>query len=269
MSEQPRRITARDLVPHLDALSDVKVIGLGGVGVPTARYAALYLASLDANTRMVLIDSDSFERSNATRMFFGGAGKKVDVVRSDLLASLKHSRLSLESIEEYVSADNIEDLIQEGDIVLLAVDNHATRKLVSDFCANRRRDICLISGGNDGVGKDSLGRELRGTAGNCQIYIRRDGVDITPSLTEYHDEIENPKDAAPDPGCAVLVETTPQIVFTNLMVAVTMLDALWLHLCGVLHYPEITFDIAEGLMRPVHLSPGKRRRRAEHPPSAA
>jgi len=32
------------------------------------------------------------------------------------------------------------------DLVLLAVDNHATRKLVSDHCA-RLDNVCLISGG--------------------------------------------------------------------------------------------------------------------------
>ena len=85
-----------------------------------------------------------------------------------------------------MTPDNIERLIHGGDIVILAVDNHATRKLASDFCTESRDDICLISGGNDGVGEDSSGRLLRGTYGNCQIYVRRGGIDCTPSLTLLH-----------------------------------------------------------------------------------
>ena len=271
MSDERRRITSKDLVPRLDQLPDVKLIGVGGVGCSVARYGALYLASLDADTRLVLVDGDSFEASNATRMLFGSDGNKAEVVRQDLLSYLGDGRLTIEAISEYVSPGNLQDLIQEGDTVLLAVDNHATRKLVSDFCASRREDICLISGGNDGVGKDSEGRELRGTGGNCQIYIRRGGADVTPSLTEFHGEIEHPRDARPgaDASCLRVLETTPQIAFTNLMAATSMLNALWLYLCGSLHYPELTFDIAEGLMRPIRLPPPGQKRSAGNPPTAA
>ncbi len=258
MSHAPTRIPAKDLVPQLDELPDVKLVGIGGVGCALARHGALYLASLDADTRLMLVDGDSFEASNATRMFFSSDGNKAEVVKQDLLPHFVNSRLTIEAIGEYVNPQNIEDLIQEGDTVLLAVDNHATRKMVSDFCASRREDVCLISGGNDGVGEDSAGRELRGTAGNCQIYIRRGGTDITPSLTQFHREIENPLDRRPDdPDCIEMLETTPQIAFTNLTVAVSMLNTFWLYLCGVLHYPELTFDIAEGLMRPTQLPWGQ------------
>jgi hypothetical protein len=112
----------------------------------------------------------------------------------------------------------------------------------------------MIYGGNDGVGKDSTGRLLRGTAGNCQIYLRRDGVDLSPSLTAYHDKIRNSLDTLPDPSCTDLLQLgVPQILLANLMVAVSMLDSLWLYLCDALHYEELIFDIAEGVMRPVRL----------------
>ena len=270
MSGGGPRVMRQALVPRLDALGDVKLIGLGGVGGVLARYGGLYLASLDTETRLVLVDGDAFEPSNASRMLFAEAGNKAELVRQDLLRDLGETSLSVEAIAAYVTPDNIDDLIQDGDIVLLAVDNHATRKLVGDFCADRRRNVCLISGGNDGVGEDSTGRVLRGTAGNCQIYVRRDGVDLTPSLTSYHDEIRNPADKLPDPSCMELVEQgVPQILLANLLVAVSMLDSLWLYLCDALHYEELTFDIAEGLMRPVQLNPPERRTGDGVPPEAA
>ncbi|HYT91899.1 MAG TPA: hypothetical protein VEL76_24510 [Gemmataceae bacterium] len=30
-----------------------------------------------------------------------------------------------------------------------------------------------------------------------------------------------------------------------------MLNALWLYLCGALHYSELALDVAEGLMHPL------------------
>ena len=136
--------------------------------------------------------------------------------------------------------------------VILAVDNHATRKLVSDFCASELENICLISGGNDGVEKTGEGKFKLGTFGNTQIFIRQNGKDITPSLTSFHAEIENPADHLPsDPDCFSQIASTPQILFANLMAASAMLNSLWLHLCQSLHYSEVVFDIGEALMRPV------------------
>ncbi len=72
-------------VPRLDALGDVKLIGLGGVGGVLARYGGLYLASLDTETRLVLVDGDAFEPSNVSRMLFDGEGNKAEVVRQNLM----------------------------------------------------------------------------------------------------------------------------------------------------------------------------------------
>ena len=45
----------------------------------------------------------------------------------------------------------------------------------------------------------------------------------------------------------------PQILFANLATASAMLNAFFLHTCRHLDYPELCFDIADGLMRPVQL----------------
>ncbi|MFQ5506608.1 MAG: hypothetical protein ACE5F1_17700, partial [Planctomycetota bacterium] len=147
--------------------------------------------------------------------------------------------------------DNILRLIQEDDIVILAVDNHATRRLVDRHCAGLR-SVCLISGGNDGVGEDSTGRRTRGTFGNVQVYIRRDGEDRSPSLSRYHREVEHPPDRLPtEVSCTEMLARVPQLLFTNLMSAAAILNAFYLYLCGdALHYSELCFDIADGVMNP-------------------
>jgi hypothetical protein len=253
----------------LPADSVVKVIGLGGVGGIVARYLALYLASLRMPLRLVLVDGDAFEQTNFSRMFFSRHGNKAAVTRSDLAGRFAHTQLTILAIEEYVTAENVDRLIREDDIVVLAVDNHATRKLCSDFCAKRRRNVVLISGGNDGVGTDSAGAPRRGTYGNCQVYVRR-GRDLSPALTRYHPEIASPADRMPgDKSCTELVLSVPQILFANLTAATAILNTFWLYACEGLHYSEMAFDIAEGLMRPAPLPPPDlpeaRRRRASAP----
>ena len=243
----------RLLEPALPENTSFKLIGLGGVGSTVARYLPIFLASQPSRARLVFIDGDSFEPSNASRMLFGNCGNNAAVLHDEWSARLAHSSLSLDFIEEYVTTENIGRLIHPGDVVLLAVDNHTTRKLVNDHCASLP-DTCLISGGNDGIEKTAHGRQLRGTFGNVQLYIRSAGKDLTPSLAQFHPEIAQPADQHPaDKSCTELVVSVPQILFANLMVASVMLNTLWLHLCGASHYGEIAFDLADGLMRPIPL----------------
>ena len=254
MSDRAVRGVPIELVPQLERLGDVKLIGLGGVGGIVARYGAVYLAALDHAVRLVLIDGDVFEPQNASRMLFSRPGNKAAVVCEDLCGAVDDSCLSVVAVEDYVTPENLPRLVREGDTVLLAVDNHATRKLVSDHVRDQLVDVCLISGGNEGAGPDSGGAVQRGTYGNVQIYLSQDGVDVTPPLTQFHPEIEDPADQVPDDvSCTEALISTPQILFANLAVASSMLNAFWLHLCGALHYPEVCFDIHDGRMQPMPL----------------
>ena len=237
----------------LDDLS-VKVVGIGGVGIIVARFASLFLASLatDKNIRLVLIDGDTFEPANAERMFFKICGNKAAVLKNELVDNLVDSRLTIVTVEEFLQPDNITRLFQEGDIVILSVDNHRTRKLASDHVSRTLRNGCLISAGNDPAGPDGSGQMRRGTYGNCQTYIRKDGRDITPSLTQWHPEIAQPSDQLPtDQSCTEMITSVPQILFANLTAASCALNAMYRYLCGGPDLGEIAFDIVDGVMRPV------------------
>lgn len=241
----------RPLRPTFPEDQSFKIIGLGGVGGIAARYLALFLASLGRRARLVLVDGDSFTPENGARMFFRQRGNKASLIRADLLDHLADSALTIQAIEEFVTPENVGRIVRDGDIVIAALDNHASRKLISDHCEGLE-NVSLISGGNDGVGPDSSGRLRHGTYGNCQVFLRRAGRDVTPSLTAYHAEIREPADRLPtDLSCTELVASTPQILFANLMSASAILNALWLVLCDALPYAEVVFDIAEGLMRPL------------------
>jgi len=247
----------KHLIPQARGSGAIKVIGLGGIGGPVARYLGQFAASgaVPGLDRLVLIDGDSFEPGNTVRMFFRKCGNKAAVLREELHEYFADSPLTILAMEAFVTRENIQDLIQEGDIVILAVDNHRTRKLVSDHFGSRLRDACLISAGNDPAGPDSTGRILRGTYGNCQSYIRRHGQNVTPSLTCHHPEIEHPTDIAPnEKSCIESISASPQILFTNLTAATCVLSAFYRYLCWLNDFPEVAFDIADALMRPVSYS---------------
>lgn len=254
-----------ELVPHLPPGTSVKLVGLGGIGCHAAPPLARFLSSLGSKGRLILIDGDDFEEENATRMNFSRTGNKAAVVREDLRPLTQRSNIALLAVQQYVTQENIERLINEGDILLLAVDNHHTRNLVSKRCSELA-NVTLISGGNDGVEALPSGKKLRGTYGNVQIYLRQNGVDVTPSLTKYHKEIAEPQDRPPtDEDCVAMAQSVPQILFTNLAAASAMLNALWLYLCGALHYGELYFDIHDGLMRPSAMpAPGQSQPQSPH-----
>ncbi len=147
------------------------------------------------------------------------------------------------------------ELIHDGDCVFLACDNHATRKLVGQHCSSGSlSDVVLISGGNDGI-EDGL----TGTYGNVQIYVRKDGTDITTPIERFHPEIANPTDQPPDElSCLELAAAgTPQLSFVNLAVASAMCNALLRLLMSrdkLPMYDELALDILDAASTPLWLS---------------
>ncbi|MHC5211178.1 MAG: ThiF family adenylyltransferase [Planctomycetota bacterium] len=251
----PDALEPIELVPDLSSVQAIKLVGLGGVGGIAARYLAVFLAACDADLRLVLIDGDAFEDGNAARMVFAHCGNKAQVVRDALRPVLGGTRVALVAVEEFLTPENLPRLIGEGDVVLLCVDNHGTRRVVDEHCAGLG-DVTLISAGNDGVEPE---QGLRGTWGNVQVRLRRGGQDRSPSLGAYHPEIAEARD--PPPGsepvehCAEQVASVPQILFANLTAASGMLNAFWALSCGSLGYSEVGFDILGGRMRPVDVPP--------------
>jgi hypothetical protein len=242
----PTEAGSTALVCRLRENSRIKLIGLGGIGCIVLPYLVLFLQSLRRPVRLLLIDGDRFEAANSQRMFFPALGNKAEVKAAEAVGWLGNSDVTVVAVPEYVTVANVERLISPGDHVLLCVDNHPTRKLVSDR-AGQLHDIALFSGGNDGVDPP---RE-RGTYGNVQIHLRRECRDLTAPLTRYHPEIANPQGRMPtEADCGQMALVSPQILFTNLAVASALLSAFFAHACGQLTYQEVKLDILEARMLP-------------------
>jgi len=209
----------------------VVIIGLGGIGSILCEKIFRFLNYLDeVKVNVTLVDGDDFELKNHERQEFSMLGNKAEVKANDL--KYKFDQISVDAIPRFVNPYTIEEIVKEKDIVLLAVDNHKTRNIVSNYC-KELRDVTLISGGN----------EL--TDGNVQIYIRRGGRDLTPDLGAYHPEIQSPRDRTPEEmSCEELSKSEPQLYFTNLGAATLM---CWVFYNVVVKenykFSEVYFDI--------------------------
>ena len=192
---------------------NIKIIGLGGIGSILSDSICRFLNySIQQEINVLLIDGDEYEGKNLERQLFSHFDKKAISKCREL--KNKYDRLLISELPQFINQNNIE-IIGKGDIVFLCVDNHKTRKIVSDYCSTLD-DIILISGGNELID------------GNVQIYIRQNGKDITPSLTKYHPEIENYNDKLPNEmSCEELEKSEPQLFFTNMMVACFMCSAFY------------------------------------------
>lgn len=219
-------------------MKQVKVIGIGGVGTALMHHLGRYLNYKGEACRVTLIDGDDFENKNATRQSFKTLGNKAKVKAAEWAA--EYEKVAFRSVSEFVTPENIDTLIEEDDIVIAGVDNHKTRKLLSDHCGILD-DVILISGGNEM------------TDGNVQVYIRQGGKNIKSPLTKYHREIRNPADK--NPGELTCEERAQlpggqQILVTNMGVAWVLFFNYWLIDEGKLdRVGEHFFDIVEGKMQ--------------------
>lgn len=223
-------------------MREIKIIGVGGIGCALLPHLARYLQAKGEAVRLTLVDGDAFELRNADRQAFGRLDNKAKVKAGELAQQFEG--LSVRALPEYVRPDNVETIIGSGDLVFLGVDNHATRKLVSERCG-RLAEVTLISGGNDY------------TDGNVQVYLRREARDVTLPLTRFHPEIAEPRDRAPhELTCDELSrDAAPQLLFTNLAVASAMLNAFYACEEGKLRYGEVYLDVLEGRANPIGRDP--------------
>ncbi len=207
----------------------IVVIGLGGIGSHLMDPLCRYLLYRQVPMEVVLVDGDDYVARNRLRQRFEQQGNKALVTKQALVASFPEIRFRHEPI--YVFPGNVASIIQEGDVVLLCVDNHATRKIVSDHCGTLK-DVTLISGGND--------RE----DGNVIYHARREGRDLTPSPTDLDPSIASPTDHIPQIrcGCEQEVVDDPQLVFTNLMAAAIMCLVYRAHVEERADFQQVYFD---------------------------
>jgi molybdopterin/thiamine biosynthesis adenylyltransferase len=212
-------------------MQKIIIIGLGGIGSaliePLVRFT-----QFNKPCEFLLIDGDLYERKNRNRQRV--ISNEINRSKADvwkLRITQGFYSVQVNSVREYITPLNIKRYIKENDIVMMCVDNYATRKLVQEHCS-RLRTVTLISGGNDY------------TDGNVQVFRKERGRILSAPITTHHPEIEFPEDKRPDEiGCDEKVTSDPQLLFANFTVASLMLNAYYAIINNQLNYTETYFDI--------------------------
>ncbi len=224
------------------------IVGGGGVGsfvLPVlCRYLNFDTATVSPH-EVLIIDKDRFEPRNKKRQHFTGTGGKAEVLVEMYQALFP--QILFEAHAVYLNDDNIYGYVGEGDMVFCCVDNHASRKVLTEY-VETLRDATLISGGNEYHD------------GNVQVHCRRAGETILPMLSYLHPEIGSPTDVHPDNLTCEdrAAEGSPQLIFANATVATLMCNAYWcITSCGNLPYSEAYFDLKNGVVRPVLRQPAQ------------
>ena len=220
----------------------VKVIGAGGIGGYLLEPLCRYLSHTDDLVEVTVFDGDKFEERNRERQRFTECENKaqhtVDQLKKDF------PKIHFRAKDEYLTEDNIITSVRNDDVVFSCVDNHATRKLLSDRC-EEVDNVTLISGGNDY------------TDGNVIVYIRKDGKDVTKPPTQLHPKIAEPEDKNPGDlsdedrqGCQQEAQENPQLLFANLAIASSMCNCYYACEKNKVGFNQVYVDILTQRMRP-------------------
>lgn len=223
----------------------IKVIGAGGICGWLLEPLCRYLAYGQEQAEVTVIDGDKFEDRNLERQKVTQEGigfNKAEYAINWLKETFP--RIYFRAKPEYVTKSNVITLIREGDTVFMGVDNHATRKLISDRC-EELDNVTLISGGNDL------------TDGDVILYVRKDGKDVTKSPAALSRTVAEPKDKNPGEftdaerqSCQQQAAVSPQLVFTNFTVAAIMLNCYYAHEQNKVGFHQVFTDIVSQRTRP-------------------
>jgi len=186
---------------------NVYIIGLGGIGSclcePICRF--LNYQNDAGDYTITLIDGDQYSRSNLTRQYFHDSDidENKAKIQYDMMKK-KFYNISLDYKDIYLNEQNIKDLIQDNSIILGGVDNHKTRHLIQKYAEYVLHNVLYISGGNDYY------------IGDIFVYAKKNGEQLSPTIYQNNKDIMFPTDKLPDElGCDELVESEPQLLFTN------------------------------------------------------
>lgn len=194
------------------------LIGAGGTGSilfdPLTRYLRTYYAKQENSHRLFVIDGKEVGETKLDRQLFGiehiGMNKAEAIVKKYAL-----DPNVITSIPSYLDRRNIKNITEDA-MILIAADNFPVRARIEKQ-ALRLNSVTVINGGNEM------------TDGSLQIFIRREGVNITPPLSQGHPEILRNDRRDPAMLSCEAVAALPggeQTITANMQSATLMLTAL-------------------------------------------
>lgn len=206
------------------------VIGCGGTGSHLVPPLLSYLSSHSEDWLVGLMDGDEVEAKNFDRQLFDPSALHENKATA-LRKSYSHLK-NVVALPEYLSKDNIADTILDGSVVLICVDNFPVRALIEDHCLTLD-NVVVINGGNET------------DTSSCQIWVRKDGVNVTPKLSFLHPEIRQDGPDRAEMSCQEVAELPggEQLITANMSSALWMLIALMSVHSESINYTEIQMNL--------------------------
>lgn len=114
----------------------VLIIGAGGLGAP----AAMYLAAAGVGT-IGIVDADEVDLSNLQRQIIHATEDvgKPKVLSAKETMNKMNPDVTVNTYHEFVSSDNILDLIKDYDFVIDGTDNFPAKFLINDACVMAKK----------------------------------------------------------------------------------------------------------------------------------
>lgn len=226
------------------------LIGAGGTGsilFPLlTRYLQTYQKSTDEQFSITIIDGKAVSAEKLDRQLFTGQMAGANKAQA-IIEQYASDPDVVFAVPAYLNAKNIHG-IKDNDVVLIAADNYPVRARIEKH-AKKLENITILNGGN----------EMRD--GSMQIYMRRDGADITPPMSQGHPELlENDKRDPAYLSCEAIAALPggEQTIIANMMSATAMLNGLnqvheWESRADKSETPaeEVFFDLNTFAMRAV------------------
>ena len=131
-----KEIGAKGQKKLLDA--KVLIIGAGGLGAP----AALYLAAAGVGT-IGIVDADVVDLSNLQRQVIhttNDIGKKKVESAAETMRAINPD-VQVNTYYDFVSSENILDLIKDYDFILDGTDNFPAKFLINDACVMAKKPL--------------------------------------------------------------------------------------------------------------------------------
>jgi molybdopterin/thiamine biosynthesis adenylyltransferase len=194
------------------------MVGAGGTGAalffPLLRYLENFYSFRDDDFRLTVIDGKDVAATKLHRQMFSG-DQVGNPKATALIQQYKADPDVVIAIPRYLGPDDM-DGIQDGDVILIAADNFPVRARI-EARGLELNNITVINGGNED------------TDGSLQIWVRRDGDNVSAPMSQGHPEILRDDDADPVGKTCQEVAEMPggeQTIMANMMSATAMLNGL-------------------------------------------
>ncbi len=202
---------------------NIYIIGAGGIGShlinPLGKFIKYYSeSSLPFN--VVIIDGDKVEDDNIKRQCFipSDVSKKKAACLADWFTAIcgKDPRFNIYPIEDYLTPNNIGDIIKDDCTIFVGIDNLVRRGTIEKYVTEKLKNALIIFGGNEYED------------GDVNVVLIKNGKLQTPLYSEKHPEIFTKRDKSPEEkSCTEETPHFPQLVLINSTIANIMVNAYY------------------------------------------